>query len=148
MEKQLKELIRTIGETRLIERLMNAGSTEERLRICNEAGGSKEFENFNLEFAKKMEAQKKEDKGYIFEDGTKIVTQENAVQIAFICIISGIDDCDLLEDFNQLACALREVSGPMETLAIQIARIIGDEPGEDCDMFSDYDLPVLLDMIF
>lgn len=148
LKEQLEKVIRFVDDSHLIERLMAEKSNAERIKLCNEVGGSKEFEEFNKTYAIEMKKHQQNDEFYVFSENSRIPTPKNATQIALICIIAGIDDCDLFEDWEELESALREVQGEYRRLAKNILKIIGTHDGEECSMFSEYEMKNILSIIF
>ena len=97
MKEQLEKLTQTVKETRLVERLMAANSTDERVKICEEAKKTPEFQEFMDRYGEVVEAQPV-DVDYMVSSDEFTCTKENAVAIAVIFIIEGIDDIDMFDD--------------------------------------------------
>lgn len=149
MKEQLEKLTQTVKETRLVERLMAANSTDERVKICEEAEKTPEFQEFMNRYGEVVEAQPV-DVDYMVSSDEFTCTKENAVAIAVIFIIECIDDIDMFDEDGLYTFydALKKVEGAEKEVAQKIRQLLATE--YDCDglAISNFDLSELLERIF
>lgn len=149
MKEQLEKLTQTVKETRLVERLMAANSTDERVKICEEAEKTPEFQEFMNRYGEVVEAQHV-DVDYMVSSYEFTCTKENAVAIAVIFIIECIDDIDMFDEdgLDTFYDALKKVEGAEKEVAQKIRQLLATE--YDCDglAISNFDLSELLERIF
>lgn len=70
--------------------------------------------------------------GYMIKESEyNTINPQNAVQIAFICIMARIDHFKLLQIYDELPVALRKLKGESSELAEKIAHYIGREGDGD-----------------
>lgn len=123
MKEHLERMIQYVKETHLVESLMNASSLEERVKICEDARETSEFLDFDAHYVEVMGKLDPDQESLL--SGTDFeCTEDNAVAVAMVLIITGIDDIDMFEDFEEFSGALREVKGGQEKLANAIADFI------------------------
>lgn len=67
----------------------------------------------------------------IKEEEYSTISPQDAIQIAFICIMARIDHFKLLQIYEVLPVALRKVKGELSELAEKIAHYIGREGDGD-----------------
>ena len=149
MKEQLERLIQQVQETHLIERLVDAKSLQERVKICEEAKKTPEFQEFMDRYGEVVEAQPV-DVDYMVSSDEFTCTKENAVAIAVIFIIEGIDDIDMFDDdgIDEFFYALMNVKGAHKKVAQKIVQLLGTDPGCESSFISDFNLNELLERIF
>lgn len=141
LTEELGNLIRNFHEKSVVEKIAEAKGDlavyEEQKKVMK-----KELETFK---AKAEEILKRQN--YVICH-YKIFSW-HALQICFICIMTGIDDVDLLKNWRELPIALRQINGKLTNLAKNIAHFIGNEEGDDeAELFSNYDEEELLKKFF
>lgn len=149
MKEQLEKLIRTVEETQLVKRLMAAKDTAERVKICKEAEKTPEFEAFMERYGEVVENQPV-DVDYMVSADEFTCTKENAVAVAVIFIIEGIDDVDMFDEcgLDRFFDALENVEGEQKEVAAQILKLLGTDIGCDGLCITDFDLDGILGRIF
>ena len=123
MKEQLERLIQQVQETHLVERLVDAKSLQERVKICEEAKATAEFVAFKQCYDAESSKVDVEEESVI-PDGEFDCTSDNAVAIAVILLIENIDDVDMFNDYDMLIDALREADDEQEGLAESIANFL------------------------
>lgn len=136
----LKNLIRLFRENQVVERIAAAKGD-----ICVYTWQRDKFKNELDKLSKQASYC-----GYIIkEDEYSRILTEDALQIAFICIMARIDDFQLLQIYEELPVALRKVKGELSNLAENIAYYLGPEGDGDKNMaLSDHSENELLKLFF
>lgn len=149
MKEQLEKLIRTVEETQLVERLMVAKDTAERVKICEEAKKTPEFQEFIKHYRKAVKNQPNY-VYYMISADEFTCTKENAVAVTVILTIEGINDIDMFDDDGWVLFmdALENVEGTQKEVAQKAFRMLSIEDGCDGLCISDFDLDKLLERIF
>lgn len=145
MKEQLEKLIRTVEETQLVERLMAAKDTAERVKICEEAEKTPEFKAFMKRYGEVAENQPA-DVDYMVSADEFTCTKENAVAVAVILIIEGINDVDMFDGWglDHFFDALENIEGTQKEVAAKTVKLLDTD-----DLFiTDFDLQGLLERIF
>lgn len=147
MKVKLDELVRLFHERKIVEKIAEAKGDlavyeKERKEL------SYKLEKFKAEAEKKMqEIKDNNEECGVIEDGYEVLP-EDALQISVICMMTGIDDCDLLTNYGVIPVALRQIKGKMAGIAENIAHFIGTGEGDEIDLFSKYDVEELLKKFF
>lgn len=149
MKKQLVKLIRTVEETQLVERLIAAKSTAERVKICEEAMETPEFQTFNARYFE-IVAELGDDEYSAVSSGEFTFTKENIVAVAIILILNGIDEFKMFDDddCNLFYEALREVDGTQKEVAEKIVHLLGNDDGDEFELISHFWTSEILEKIF
>lgn len=141
MQEHLERLIQQLQETHLVENLMNASSLAERVKICEEARGTAEFEAFEARYNEVMEELDPDNESALSDTDFEC-TEDNAVAVAMILVIANIDDVNMFDDYDVLIGALMGVNGEQEKTAKSIAYFLS------IGMITDYELEEFLEKIF
>lgn len=124
MKEHLERMIQYVKETHLVESLMNASSLEERVKICEDARTTAEFEAFKACYNEAVEELENPDVDALLSCTDFECTKDNAVAVAMILIIAEVDDPDMFEDFEELPGALQRVKGEQSKMAKAIANFL------------------------
>ena len=126
MKDYLEKLIRTVEETQLVERLMNAKNTNEGAKIRMDAAETSEFKEF-MEHYGEVVGSLPEDVDYIISSDDFVCTAQNVVALATICIIECIDVQDLfdIEGYELFIVALEEVTGAQKWVSEKLLWFFG-----------------------
>ena len=90
MKEHLERMIQYVKETHLVESLMNASSLEERVKICEDARETSEFLDFDAHYVEVMGKLDPDQESLL--SGTDFeCTEDNAVAVAMVLIITGIE---------------------------------------------------------
>ena len=123
MKDYLEKLIRTVEETQLVERLLAAGSTNERVKICEAAAETPEFKEFIEHYDAAVNALPK-GVDYMISSDDFVGTVHNAAAFAVICIVEELDVQDIfdIEGYELFIVALEEVDGAQKDFAENLVR--------------------------
>lgn len=110
MEKKLEEIVKIFKKEGVVERIIGSEDPE------------KTFKEMQQSFESYLE-QLKENVSAPMENGT--ILPDQAVPICVICLMAGMDDCDLFFNYEELTKALRKVEGNMKRLAIDFYFFLG-----------------------
>jgi len=141
MYEHLKRLIETVKGTQLVERLMCTASLAERVKICETAKATPEFQ----EFIEDATAGPFNYSGLISEYEYEY-NPSNAVETAIILIICGIDDLTMFDDdaYDYFIEDLKNVEGEKESVADALVRFLDEQQ----NLISDCRLEDILEVIF
>ena len=144
MYGHLKRLIETVKGTQLVERLMCAGSLSERVKICETAKTTPEFQEFIKHYEDAI-AEIPDDYALISEYEYEY-DSSNAVETAIILIICGIDDVTMFDDdaYVYFIDDLGNVKGEQKSVADALIHFFNDQQ----NMISDCRLEDILEVIF
>lgn len=136
--EKLDNLIRTFKEKEVVGKIVAANGDyivyeNEKKRML------RNLKNFKRRANKILET-----KCYVMDYQ---ISPQDALQIAFICMMTNIRDNDLFGDPEELPEALRKIEGKCATLAKNIAYFLSVQEGLGL-CFSDYDEKELLKKIF
>lgn len=147
MKEQLEKSIRTVEDMQLVERLIAAKDTAERVKICEEAEKTPEFQAFKKLYAEAYWKQPACVK-YMISADEFFHTKQNVVAIAIIFIILEIDDIYLfgVPGYKTFVKALIAVEGVQGELAKKVANMLVDDAG--IVLTSEYALEELLEKFF
>lgn len=141
MKEQLERLIQQVQETHLVERLVDAKSLQEQVKICEEAKVTAEFVAFKQCYDTNSAEPNTEEES-VSTEVKFVCTEDNAVAVVVILIIEGLDDTDIFEDYDMLIDALSAVDGEQAELAGNIADFLA------VDLFTSHTLEELLEEFF
>lgn len=142
MKEEISNLIRIFHERQVVEKIAESKGAlavyEEQKSVLNE-----ELETFK---AKAKEAIQSQDHVVCQYK----ISPKDALQICFICMMTGIDDMKMLENWEKLPIALRKIKGKSARLAENIAHFLGcdEEEDDEGEMFSKYEVEKLLKKFF
>lgn len=144
MYGHLKRLSETVTETQLVERLMCAGSLSERVKICETAKTTPEFQEFIKHYEDAI-AEISDDYALISEYEYEY-DSSNAVETAIILIICGIDDIIMFDDvaYDFFIDDLTNVKGEKGDVAEALYSFLELQQ----NMISDCRLEDILEVIF
>ena len=144
MYGHLKRLSETVTETQLVERLMCAGSLSERVKICETAKTTPEFQEFIKHYEDAI-AEIPDDYALISEYEYEY-DSSNAVETAIILIICGIDDIIMFDDvaYDFFIDDLTNVKGEKGDVAEALYSFLELQQ----NMISDCRLEDILEVIF
>lgn len=128
MKEHLERILQTVQETQLVERLMAARSLAERIKICNDANGTPEFQEFMCYEEEAAECMTADDEGLISTDEFTC-DPSNAVEIATVLIVCGIDDMEVFgnEGYWYFIEALKNVEDVRQYVAHELVRFLEEE---------------------
>lgn len=141
MRENLEYLIRIFQERKIVDKLAVA-TKETRIAVYNEEKKalSKELKDFQNSAKKKIDLKEKlVDKDYN-------ILPENAIDICLICMMTGINDNVMLENYTELSSALWKVEGDFAYIARNLRHFIGED--DSGKLFSDYGEEKLLKKFF
>ena len=116
MNEQLKELIKIFHQGKVVEKILES---ERKMKAFNrQKRNMKKDLNLFKQNVKKIIAKR----GYVFE--TYDVLNEDALQLIFICIMTGIPEDELIKDWRKLQLALYAVKGKNSESARKLASIM------------------------
>ncbi len=143
MKEHLEQLVQTVKDTQLVERLMAASSLEERVAICKEAKETPEFKEFMEHYNEATAGLNLEEKS-VFSSKDLICTKDNAVEIGLILIIEGIDDSNMFAGraWSAFIEAFYEIEGTHERIAEHMINFFYSS------MVTEYTLEQILKLIF
>ncbi len=137
MKKQIMKLLTIFHKRKVVEKIANSNGNMEVYEKEKDIL-AKRLEIFAEEAKKRIE-----DSGYAIRNSDKYeIKPYDAVQICFICIMTGIAEGDLLQNYEELNLALRKVKGQLKPIATKIANI------EENTFLSLYDEEALFKQIF
>ena len=116
--KQLNELVLIMHRGKVVEKIAKA---QNRLKAYNE---QKKLLDYELVCFKKEANIRIEDIGYIIKDSEYFVYPGDALQVVFICIMTGIYESDLFNNPKQFHQALYRVKGDLSDTAKKVADIM------------------------
>lgn len=136
MKERLHELIRILKKEKVAERIKNEGQ-EKKFQLFQET--QRDLENTLKEFkSEAIEVMKYDQEKIIIRDFGEI-NPDDAIEIGLICMLTEIDDCNLLSNYGDLQIALYKKGG---TIANKMAKfLLGD-------VFSSQDTESLLNKFF
>lgn len=122
LEEKLEKFIRLLKESRFAERLKESDDKWETFDDEKEKieGELKVFSEEAYEQILKGDS--------ILEDYK--VTPENALEIVLVCVMTGIDDDDMLAEWEVLPKALRQIKGDLHEIAENIADFLEETEEE------------------
>lgn len=145
MKEHLERILQTVREMQLVEKLMATDSLTERVKICNDANGTPEFQEFMRYEDEAAECMTADDEGLISTDEFTC-DPSNAVEIATVLIICGIDDLELFggEGYWYFIEALKNVEDVRRYVAQELIRFLEVEQ----QLISERPLDEILSKIF
>lgn len=141
MKEQLERLIQQVQETQLVERLLDERTLHKQVKICEEAKQTASFVAFMQCYDEIRSKSEFEGKSVVTDEWIEC-TADNAVAIAIILIIGGLDDTDLFDDYDMFIDALSEVDDELAEVAMDIADFL------EVDLFTNHTLEELLEQFF
>ena len=140
MKDKLNELIRIIKEREVAENIIAAADTEAKFLIYE---SEKKYILEELEcFTQAAGDIISVGEAVINESEEYCISAEDAVPFCLVCMMTGLDDCDILEDYHELVKALEEVEGPLAETAKDLADFL------DTGSFSEEDIEELLEKLW
>lgn len=116
MDKQLNNLIQLFHQHEVVEKVIESNGN---IHVYN-------FEKKNLRkelYSFKNKARELiGDRGFIFDSVE--ICPEDALQVAFICIMTGISEAELFRDWRKLQLSLYSVEGEYKEVARKLATIM------------------------
>ena len=127
LERQVEELVRNLQESKLAKRLKKSLNKWDKWDVAISANKS------------------------VLDEEEYQVTANNAIEIVLICIMAGIEDYEMLENYYNLTSALNQVKGEFHETAKKIADFLeGELEGQDGfeGSFSEYNEEDFLEAFF
>lgn len=136
MKAKLERLIQLLHKRRFSEKIAAARTPKEAKRIYKREWKfiAKQVESFKKDAEKTLEI-----KSYVVDDSFEI-TAKNAVEIGWISFMTGIDEVNLVENWDDIPSELRKVvKKETSIMAKKMANIL------DVNMLTSYNLIALLE---
>lgn len=119
--KQLNELVATFKERDTVRKILQAKDVkavyeEEKAAVRHEL---ESFKEMMLPFIKESE--------YPISDVSEVISPENVVEICFILLMSGVDDDDLTDNYEEIEPILDQVKGEQQEIADRFAEFLYGE---------------------
>lgn len=116
--KQLNELVATFKERDTVRKILQAKDVkavyeEEKAAVRHEL---ESFKEMMLPFIKESE--------YPISDVSEVISPENVVEICFILLMSGVDDDDLTDNYEEIEPILDQVKGEQQEIADRFAEFL------------------------
>lgn len=134
--KKLSKIVLIMHQQKVVEKIAKA---ENRIKVYNE---QKRLLNYELNIFKEEANKRIEDIGYVIGDSEYFVYPVDALQICFICIMTGIYESDLFHNPDQWHKTLYRLKGGLSNTAKKIADIMQNTS------IAIYDEEALFNLIF
>ncbi len=148
LERQVEELVRNLQESKLAKRLKKSLNKWDKWEMFDEEREKlkEKLDSFEKEADAAISANKS-----VLDEEEYQVTANNAIEIVLICIMAGIEDYEMLENYYNLTSALNQVKGEFHETAKKIADFLeGELEGQDGfeGSFSEYNEEDFLEVFF
>lgn len=148
LERQVEELVRNLQESKLAERLKKSFNKWDKWEMFDEEREKlkEKLDSFEKEADVAISANKS-----VLDEEEYQVTANNAIEIVLICIMAGIEDYEMLENYYNLTSALSQVKGELHETAKKIADFLEGELEEQDGFegsFSEYNEEDFLEAFF
>ena len=148
LERQVEELVRNLQESKLAKRLKKSLNKWDKWEMFDEEREKlkEKLDSFEKEADVAISANKS-----VLDEEEYQVTANNAIEIVLICIMTGIEDYEMLENYYNLTSALSQVKGELHETAKKIADFLEGELEEQDGFegsFSEYNEEDFLEAFF
>lgn len=125
MKQRLDELIQICKKRRTVEKIARKAKEDPTARLFPVYEAEKEellekLQRFQQEAKIKLNKQMN---SYVLDE-CKYITTENVLQICIICMMTDIDDYELIENYKHLERTLNRIEGDFSKSAEKIAAFI------------------------
>lgn len=122
--KLLNELVTNFKERNTVRKILQAKD----LKVAYEeekAAMSEQLESFMLEVKRSGE--------YPISDASEVISADDVVEVCFILLMSGVDDCDLIDEWESMEGILNQVQeDDLQEIAGRLIKFLYDDDCADC----------------
>lgn len=119
--KQLNELVATFKERDTVRKILQAKDVK-AVYEEEKAAMSEQLESFNNEMQPFIDEGEEP-----ISDVSEVISSENVVEICFILLMSGVDDCDLADNYEEIESILNQIKGEQQEIADRFAEFLYGE---------------------